>query len=78
MVKRSEGLRRLVVVCTIGLPAVLLLSMIMVGVNTSLGDKLVLLAVISIFVPFVTYKCGYWIADGFNKSKSQHTRKEIE
>ena len=71
-VKRSTGIKRIVITCTIVFPIVFFsLAFVAdeVPYNSRLAGNLRLLGLIFIPLPVVVYKFGYWIADGFQRDK---------
>lgn len=69
--QRSQGIKRVTLVSSIVLPVVFFgLSIfrdIHYGGSDTARDAFLILGVISIVLPVIVYKIGYWIADGFNR-----------
>ena len=63
-VKRSAGIKRITISCTFLFPIVIF-CLAVAGVP----EVISIFILISIPVPVVAYKVGYWIADGFQKDK---------
>lgn len=71
-VKRSTGIKRIAITFTIVLPIVFFsFSFLAYDVlhNSGLGAILAWFSLMSIPLPVVVYKIGYWIADGFQRDK---------
>ena len=71
-VKRSTGIKRISITCTVVLPIVFFsLSFAAYDAfsSSSLGAVLGWFGLISIFLPAIVYKVGYWIADGFQRDR---------
>ena len=70
-VKRSTGIKRITIACTFLLPIfILFLAGLVLAVNLEvIAGFLTVVILISIPVPVVAYKVGYWISDGFQRDK---------
>ena len=69
-VKRSIGMKRIAILCTIMLPIVFfVLGAAFDDSGVGIGEAFYCLSVVCLFLPFLTYKIGYWVADGFQRDK---------
>ena len=64
--KRSTGIKRIAILCTILLPIVFYI--LEVAFPTQ-DERFFFVACVSIILPLLAYKIGYWVADGFQRDK---------